>query len=237
MSFDYFSPRDSAVGFCSPSPREEKHISDCVQSKRDMKNFESIQQAFLIGLLSRFGSFILERPIKKSKVTFQILKVQSFTISTETINVAEVVEMFCRQRAEGELKAGIAKEKVKRRFDKNRFIFLSNYLLDISSEFGYFFETKMSRNTGGSLQLEKIRNVFFNSKLLCDQHEMMIKGIALNKYIFSLTDNLEKVGLLEQNDPIVQKILIDSVDLVQKQWGIHLEQRSSIKKKNPIPSH
>ncbi|KAL7718815.1 TATA-binding protein-associated phosphoprotein [Entamoeba marina] len=135
-------------------------LSDCVQSKRDTKNFESIQQAILIGLLSKFGSFTLLRPLKRSKVTFQTIKVESVSFSNDTININELVEQHCKQRYEMELSNGISIEKVKRRFDKNRFVFLSNLLLDLSLEFGYFFDTKMSRNTGGSIQLEKIRRTF-----------------------------------------------------------------------------
>ena len=177
--------------------------------------------------MTQFGTFTIERPIKKAKVTFQILKVQSFALQSETIDIAEWVEIFCKQRSDIELQSGVSQERVKRRFDKNRFIFLSNYLLDIATEFGFFFETKMSRNTGGAIQLEKIRNVYWQNKLLFRQHEMMIKGIALNKYIFSLADNADKVGKLEMNDPIVQKILYDPVEVVQKEWDVCLQQRSA----------
>lgn len=227
LSVHCIPQRETAVEYYTPSPRDEKIISDCVQSKRDMKNFESIQQAFLLGLLTQFGSFTIERPIKKAKVTFQILKVQSFSLPTETINIAEWVELFCKQRSELELQSGVKQERVKRRYDKNRFIFLSNYLLDVASEFGFFFDTKMSRNTGGAIQLEKIRNVYWQNKLLFRQQEMMIKGIALNKYLFSLADNSEKVGKLEMNDPIVSKILYDPVEVVQKEWDVCLQQRTT----------
>ncbi|KAL7719576.1 TATA-binding protein-associated phosphoprotein [Entamoeba marina] len=209
--------------FCSPFEAvliNPCPLSDCVQSKRDAKNFESIQEAILIGLLSKFGSFTLLRPLKRSKVTFQTIKVESVSFSNDTININELVEQHCKQRYEMELSNGISIEKAKRRFDKNRFIFLSNLLLDLSLEFGYFFDTKMSRNTGGSIQLEKIRRTFYDNHLLFDYHEMVIRGVALNKYLFKITDNKSKKGILIQNDQTVNSILSDDITVIQRDWDV-----------------
>ncbi|BFU21517.1 hypothetical protein EHI8A_192760 [Entamoeba histolytica HM-1:IMSS-B] len=220
----YSSFRELPSECHSTSLLSKKLVSTYVQSKRNMKNFESIQQAFLIALLNKFGSFILERPIKRSKVTFQTLKVKSFSLLKETIEVAELVDSCCKARSEVELSHGISKERVKRRFDKNRFIFLSNLLLDIATELGYFFETKMARNAGGVIQLEKIRKTFYHSQLLFSQEEMMVRGVALNRYVFSLTDNVDKLGKLDRNDPIIIKILFDPIETVQRGWNVRVKQ-------------
>ncbi|ELP94108.1 hypothetical protein EIN_184750 [Entamoeba invadens IP1] len=224
--------RQSTVAYCAPVTG--KTLSECVQSKRDMKNFESIQQCLLLGLLSRFGTFVLERPVKKSKVTFQFVKVQNFTVKGETIEIAELVESVCKQRSTIETCSGVPADRVKRRYDKNRFIFLSNFLLDLALEFGYFFDSKLARNTGGSIQLEKIRNVFFEGKCIFGQEEMMKRGIALNKYFISLTQNPDKVGKINLDDPTVDKILKDPINFVETDWDVQIQERKAGKKKRGI---
>ncbi|ELP89274.1 hypothetical protein EIN_487760 [Entamoeba invadens IP1] len=220
------SVRKTTVQFSTP---EDHVISNCVRSKRDMKNFEAIQESYLLGLLNAFCSFTFEKPAKKSKVTFQFVKTTTLHFGQDVVRIRDITEANCKCRAELERSVGVSEDKVKRRFDKNKNIFLTNMLFDFALEYGYFFNSKLARNTGGAIQMDKIKDVFYNGELVCQQSDMMIRGIALNKYFSSLTVNEDKQGRVSQYDLIISKILTDPLYKVQRDWSVEIIERRGIK--------
>ncbi|KAL7721873.1 TATA-binding protein-associated phosphoprotein [Entamoeba marina] len=177
------------------------HWSDpkYIAKKRENKNLESFQQGLLLAILNEFCGVTLEKRRRKSVVTVGMPSVRYLHFGEDVIDVKQLAEIQCYNAFEEEIQKGKNKQTTLRRYEKNKRIFVHNLLLDICIEKGFFFNSKLSKKSAKSLQLERITQVFFNYSLIYNSDEIVSIGGRINDYLSSLVATDHQVTL-QQND-------------------------------------
>ncbi|KAL7716515.1 TATA-binding protein-associated phosphoprotein [Entamoeba marina] len=192
------------------SPKKNKKLSSndfkYVKNKRELRDSETYQQAFLLGILNEFCSFTIKLPRKKTIVTSNFHVLVDLVFINERMNILDLIETHCKPKYEYELKSGMNFAAAFRRYDKNRRIFTQNLLIDLCVEKGYFFNSKLARKSKKNLRREVIESVFYDNYFLYDLNEIQIRGKYLNKYFTSVLQT-NKSSCIFKNDPCVKTLL------------------------------
>ncbi|GAB1225454.1 hypothetical protein ENUP19_0252G0094 [Entamoeba nuttalli] len=70
---------------------------------------------------------------------------------------------------------------------------------------GYLFQSKYSRKSKQTLQLERIQKIYKDNYVM-NIDEITKKGKAINKYLFTLVCNNNSITI-QRNNPILHKLL------------------------------
>ncbi|ELP90807.1 hypothetical protein EIN_026860 [Entamoeba invadens IP1] len=190
-------------------PHKAKSVSSSpkyVANKRELKNFDTYQQSFLIGLLNNHCGCTLKKQRKQTTVTSTtpVLKILHF--QDEDYEIMQLADAYCRPEYVEDIKTGMSKTTAFRRIDKNRRNFTQNLLIDICMEFGYFFESCLSRKSKKTLRLERIQEVYNGDKRMFSQLDITQKGKKINDYFVSEFQKSSVVSI-EVNCKVIQEIL------------------------------
>ena len=173
--------------------------------EREFKNQQTFQQCFVLGLLNNYATITLERPGKQSKMTITMPIVQSVTLNKEEIPVKEIAIQQCQLIKKEELRDGVLLKTINRREKKNVSAYIQNFIIDICYECGIDFESKLSKQSNKSIQIERIEKITQNENVIL-KNDVMKFGEEMNKYLLSLLNNKKKV-VVKKNDKNIQKIM------------------------------
>ncbi|ELP91389.1 hypothetical protein EIN_154560 [Entamoeba invadens IP1] len=211
-SYDSLSERKT-------TKRSKDKSKKYLNQKNDLKSFESIQQGVLLALLNTFCDFSLELPTKLSTVTLNNPRLVSLVIGDEEINVKRLSERMYADSFICEMQRGVKEETCVRTYEKKKRIFINNFLVDVALELGFVFDSKYSRKSRQTLQLERVQRIFKDGQLVMDRDDIIKRGKAINKYLFSLVSNNNSVTIARNNGTL-QKLLLSDVCLTP--FGINL---------------
>ena len=177
--------------------------------KSDFKLFRNYiieQQAIFIVLLNKIGDIKLSKPVKKSFLTQQRIKVETITIGLETISISTVVETRCAERLQLDINNGVARKTAIRRQTFNKIMENHHLLCDLLFEFGYLFESQYSSGKNQTPKIEIVNKIFADGKVLFTKDDISKKGSEINTY---LTKKLLKddVLILKRNDKQLQLLI------------------------------
>ncbi|EKE39551.1 hypothetical protein ENU1_124000 [Entamoeba nuttalli P19] len=152
-----------------------------------VRNYQSQQQAFLIGLLNDQCDIVFQKPFKISKKTLQFLTIKLILFpKQDEINFSSLVKQKCESILSLEMKKGLEHKTAIRRFENNKHTIGLDLLRDILEAFGYFFNTKKSSGKKGTLIMENIYEVFHNDVFIFSQRDIITKGEMINKYLTNI---------------------------------------------------
>ncbi|EDR29172.1 hypothetical protein EDI_310660 [Entamoeba dispar SAW760] len=155
-----------------------------------VRNYQSQQQAFLIGLLNDQCDIVFQKPFKISKKTLQFLTLKLIIFpKQDEIKFASLVKQKCESILTLEMKKGLEHKTAIRRFENNKHTIGLDLLRDILESFGYFFNTKKSSGKKGALIMENIYEVFYNGKFISSREDIIIKGERINRYLTNIIRN------------------------------------------------
>ena len=167
---------------------------------KSYKNFYAIQQGVLIALLNNFCTITLKKPRKQAKITQVYPTIKTICIDNEELDIPQIVNHICQPLYNSHVNNVNKKQTAQRRFEKNKKVCLQNLLIDILMEKGFFFESKMARQSKKTFRLERIQKIFYNNKLILDFDDFITKGNEIINYLCGLfVDQL--VIKLEKNNP------------------------------------
>ncbi|ELP85680.1 hypothetical protein EIN_409990 [Entamoeba invadens IP1] len=181
-----------------------------IMREHEFKNDFCYEQAILIFLVNQFGAVTLEKPGKQSILTTTMPKVINLDLDGENIDLKRLSERQSSLLFGGKEKNGIKAKTLSRRFSKNKTIFIQNFLFDVLLEKGYFFNTKLSKKSNKTIQLERIKTVFLRGKLIFNKNEIIELGKKINDALSNLVDTKGKITL-EKEEPILMEIFSSSV--------------------------
>ncbi|ELP94888.1 hypothetical protein EIN_249220 [Entamoeba invadens IP1] len=181
------------------------------QCSREKRNKEALQQAVLLGLLTQLHTIDVERPLKKSNVTEQIPKIISIDFGNEIFEYDGFVRDRFKSYMETDYKTEQERIKGLRLFNRNIQVFSNNYLMDLCTENGFFFNSHLSKVSKNAQRIEYFENIFYKGKLVMSVFDIAEKGSMLCKY-FSDVVKIHKHTMIEVGDKNIQRILGFSTD-------------------------
>ncbi|KAL7714510.1 TATA-binding protein-associated phosphoprotein [Entamoeba marina] len=190
-----------------PSHTRINNISFATKKDHESKLLECYQESFLLGLLNTFCSFSLQHLNKKSIKTPRTPRIHLLYISGETIDVTTITDTQCKLIFNKEISEGVPHKIALRRYNKNKKIFYQNFIYDICLEQGYYFNSKLSKQSNKSLQLERIDKTFLNGKFI---FQKMISSIVVNLLLINC---LILIGLILLC--ILKKIILFFIDSLE----------------------
>ena len=170
------------------------------------KDYEGIQQSFLIGLLNSHYSFKILSPTKPSTVTVNTFRIKVISDGADDIDIYKFAQDQCQYLFDMNMKRNPKVKTAIKLNQKNRRIFALNYLVDVAREDGYFFNTESPRKFTFSVSLDRIVHVFKDNKLMFDHNSIIMKGTAINRYIFDRLRNEHNVTI-EKGDATIADLL------------------------------
>ncbi|KAL7713796.1 TATA-binding protein-associated phosphoprotein [Entamoeba marina] len=185
----------------------KKNERKYVIKKREMKNYESYQQAMILGLLNQYCGMTIEQPTKVSKVTISSPKVITLHFDTEDINIQRIAETQCKLILEEEIQKRISNKTAMRRYEKNKKIFIQNFLFDICLEKGICFNSFLSRKSNKSQQIERISSIHYNINSFITQNQLISKGKAINTYLLSLIQSDKRITIPKCDNTLLKHII------------------------------
>ncbi|ELP89136.1 hypothetical protein EIN_484780 [Entamoeba invadens IP1] len=184
----------------SPLPKEKetesldtkRGSSVNAQKERQFKNQQAYQESYLLALLNQFFSITLERPGKQSKMTSSMPIVLSLELNGDNYDIKAMAEKQCDLIQKEEVRNGVSEKTVSRRYKKNVTAFMQTYLFDFCEQLGFVFDSKRSKQSNKTLQVERIENVYFNGNLVATKDEVLEKGRSISQFLFERVDGKKK---------------------------------------------
>ena len=192
-------------------PNQHHLINEEDQQKinlfKNYRNYQVFQQACFIGFLNRYHTIIIQKPIKRCVVTYQIINIKSIVIDGQEIEIDRLVEQRCNERKQFDVNTGISQKTAKQRYAKNKIIEMHHLLMDILIEKHHFlFNTIQSTGKNKTMIDEVVQEVFHEKKFLLDKTMIEERGKKINEYICSLLQTKYEIEI-QVNDVKLQKIL------------------------------
>lgn len=196
------APPPSNSSAVSKGRKNKQDIMKYIKNERDMKNYESYQQAVLLVLLNHYCSFSIQKPLKTTSSIEPRPEVIELVFDTDSINVQTLTENNCKSILSFDLQQDIKKKTALRRFSKNKTIFTVNLLFDILLEKGFFFNSKKSKKSAKSIQAERIEDIFYLDNLLMSRETIVEKGRKLNDYFYTMVKSKKSVTIVRDDKTI-----------------------------------
>ncbi|EKE40600.1 hypothetical protein ENUP19_0305G0089 [Entamoeba nuttalli] len=180
----------------TPPTKREKHTL----GTRYIRNRKCIQEAVLIGILSKHCSIVYERPKKRSSLTHQLFKIKTLIFDNEVFDVEAFLERQTKGVYENAIESGLSKKNVIRRVENEKTVTLLDFLVDICLDLGYFFETTRMRNSLSRTKVDFVEAVYYKGKLIIDDELVKKAGSLISTHLFSLTTASEKECTIQKGD-------------------------------------
>ncbi|ELP89680.1 hypothetical protein EIN_452800 [Entamoeba invadens IP1] len=166
-------------------PKTEK-VSINTAKEHQQKEQTTFQQCFLLYILNKHAKITIKRPKKYSSRTSTIPILSFLETQASRVDVLNFAIKRCEAIKNEEMVKGIPLQTIKRRFNKNMSAFIRNFVFDSCLEFGYFFNSKLSKNSMKSIQSEKIRSVFYDGKFVTDKKGILELGKVIHQKLMSV---------------------------------------------------
>ncbi|ELP86228.1 hypothetical protein EIN_111520 [Entamoeba invadens IP1] len=163
--------------------------------KKMVKDLECYQESILVYLINNFCSITIARPRKQSTVALCCAKVKILHFKNGEIDVMNLAESRLRPTYLKEIEDGIAKPTAFRRYEKNKKIFVHNFLFDIALELGFTFDSKLSRKSEKTFSIERFERIFFKGKEVFNLQQIVTEGGIITDHLFDLVANGNSVKL------------------------------------------
>ena len=172
----------------------EKKIESIKSRRRYLSSRNSIvfQEAIFIYELNKLYDMIVAKPIKRSIVTEQYVRVLSVNINGEDVQVEKCVETRCQSRLANDKCTGIKEESAIRRYTLNKTTETHHFLIDTLLMNGFMFNSKSIAGRNGSIKIENVTEIYKDDELLYDNESIMKFGEEINKILSNLTDNVKQ---------------------------------------------
>ena len=176
------------------------------ENKLHYKNYDAVQQCFLIALLNRHFNVTLLYPTKLSVLTLNTFRIDKVSDGVSTVNVCEFSKEQCKEMFTQDKESGTKVATATKLYEKNRRVFTINYLSDLALEDGYFFDITPSKKHKFSIWMDRIERVWYNGQFAFSKEDIVRIGTAVNEYIFhSFKDS--NTYTLEMNNKYVNSLL------------------------------
>ena len=171
------------------------------------KNYQSIQECMLIGLLNRYSDIKIKRPFKKATVTIPFVTIEKVIFNkTDIINVVEFLNKRCQERMEYELKIGVSSKTALRRYKTNKFTETNHLLMDLLLDMGYLFNTTIPPHKK-NLQAHETIQAIFDRSGRCYRREMIVTiGTKINSYFSKYFESTDEPIILLKEDQRIESI-------------------------------
>ena len=181
--------------------------------KSDFKLFRNYvieQQAIFIVLLNKLADIKISRPIKKSTLTQQRIKVEQISFGKEIIPLSNFVDMRCSDRLQLDIDNGVSKKTAKRRQTFNKIMENHHFLCDLLFECGFIFESQFSSGKNNTPKIEIIDKIFANGKLIFTKEKIAEKGSEINTFLVQKLKD-DDVLVLKRNNWELQEFINDVI--------------------------
>ncbi|KAL7717936.1 Uncharacterized protein QTN25_004636 [Entamoeba marina] len=149
---------------------------------------------------------------KKPVLTETLGRIINLEFQQENINIRNLTDTLCSMKYDVKEKEELKQKTLRRRYDKNKLIFIHNFIIDILVEKNYFFNFKLSKKSHKTLQFERIQEVFYKDKLLWNKDQLLLHGKLICKHISSQL-NCNKDIVIHQNNNVIQNLLFKSPNI------------------------
>ena len=174
----------------------------------ELKNLLCYQQAVIIALVNKFCSLTIQKASKDSIITETAPIIIDIIIDGYSIAIRRIAEDLSLNLNKQKDKKKLKEKTIKRRTAKSASAYVNNFLIDILREKGYFFNSKMSKKSNKTYQLERIDAIFFSSLFIMDINHIITCGKVINSYLNNLC-KLETKFTLKRNDSNLCKFIQD----------------------------
>ena len=121
---------------------------------REYLNSQTFQQAVFICLLNQHCEIKVVKPIKRSVVTDQFIRIHSIVYFDEEILFEDLVDKRCQEIKNDEIKDGASEKTATRRYQTYRRIETNHLLMDMLYIIGYDMDLRMTEGKKGIVKLE-----------------------------------------------------------------------------------
>lgn len=179
------------------------------KTSREIRNFQTVQQAVLIGLLNQFSDIIFKQPAKKSVTTQQYMRIKSIIFTEEdTVSFAEFLKRRCLEHYNWDITHDVPLKTAKRRYQTNKKTDGLHLMMDILSELGFVFHTKMTEGKSGTVKLENIIEVTRHGKCIVHPSSFIDIGKQINTILSTRMNNAGKEMILTRSDSEIQYLFL-----------------------------
>ncbi|ELP89182.1 hypothetical protein EIN_485740 [Entamoeba invadens IP1] len=174
-------------------------------SFRNSRNIASATQSILVALLNIKFKIVLKSPLKKAKVTQQLLRIESIEKDNTSLFIEDFVQTRCINRLTFDKEMGVSSKTAGRRAEYNKLTENIHLLMDVLREDGFFFETETTKGKRGTLKMETIKKIYWNGRLFLDKDDIWERGSRINQYINSVFE-YQDILCLGEMDRVIQRM-------------------------------
>ena len=131
------------------------------------RNYQVIQQSFLITLLNQYCEIHLTKQKKRSHVTLPFFTIEKIIFSdSDVILFNDLVEKRCTEIKNYDIQNGVAIKTAARRYKSNKITEVLHLLMDLVRMYEDPFITRTTFGKNGAKQMEIIEQCYINGMLL-----------------------------------------------------------------------
>lgn len=177
---------------------------------REYLNCQTFQQAVFISLLNQHCDIKVIKPVKRSVVTDQFIRIHSIVYFEEEILFEDLVDQRCMELKDDEMKNGTSEKTATRRYQTYRRIETNHLLMDMLYILDYDMELKMTEGKKGISKLENCISIGKNGKMLINnKNEMNRIGKIVNNNINRRFTKYDEIITLPKGYFDLNKLLVN----------------------------
>ncbi|BFU23523.1 hypothetical protein EHI8A_076270 [Entamoeba histolytica HM-1:IMSS-B] len=170
-----------------------------LKASREFRNAQTIQQSILIGLLNKYCTITIGQPAKKSTVTQQFMRIISLDFGgNDIILMDDFLKGRCLEQMNQDISDGVSQKTAWRRYQNNKKIEEIHLLMDILTEYGYYFTAHPMKGKSETKKLDIIHSIHkenFDFSL----NFLLNEGERINNLICSLLQTKDKSIVIRTN--------------------------------------
>ncbi|ELP85433.1 hypothetical protein EIN_087450 [Entamoeba invadens IP1] len=179
------------------------------KTSREIRNYQTLQQAVLIALLNQYAEVVFKQPAKKSVTTYQFMRIKSIKFTPQnTIAFNEFLKRRCVEHYTFDITNNTPMKTAKRRYQTNKKTDGIHLLMDLLTECGYFFVTKLTEGKSGTVKLDNIIQILKDGKTVVEKNELCKIGETVNEMLTKWLENSGKEMVLKRNNPDLAHIIV-----------------------------
>ena len=188
----------------SDEKKTSKRYTSQMNSFKKTRDYQSQQEAIMLGILNRFQTYTLMIPSKRQCKSVPFIPLQSILDENEEINCNEIITSRLEEFYQMDIDNGLPERTAIRRKKANLVAETINFLVDVIERHGYEFESKQSTGNKG-IQKDTL-NAIASSDHYFDKNDIVEKGNKLNSYFLKkMTDG--GITTFQKGDPEIAAIL------------------------------
>ena len=161
------------------------------------RNYQVLQQSFLICLLNQYCEIHLTKQKKRSHVTLPFFTIEKIIFNDDdVVNFNEIIEKRCTEIKSFDISKGVSLKTASRRYKSNRITEVLHLLMDFIRQHENPFITRTTFGKNGAKQMEIIEKCIVNGNEL-NKFDIMEIGIEKNCFFDHVITN-QNVCILKQ---------------------------------------